>query len=234
MRINKYLAGCGVASRRACDQLIADGKVKVNGKTVDKLGIDIDEINDNVTVDGKRIKYKRRDYYIILHKPKGYVCTVKDDLGRKTVMDLIDINARLFPVGRLDYDTEGLLILTTNGDVAQKLMHPSCQIPKTYAVKIEGGISQEEIKKLSDGILLDGKKTAPAKVTVIEEGEKFTRLELVIYEGKNRQVRRMFDSIGKTVVFLKRVAEGEIRLGGVSRGKYRFLNDKEIEYLLSL
>ena len=120
MRINKYLAGCGVASRRACDQLIADGKVKVNGKTVDKLGIDIDEINDNVTVDGKRIKYKRRDYYIMLHKPKGYVCTVKDDLGRKTVMDLIDINARLFPVGRLDYDTEGLLILTTNGDVAQE------------------------------------------------------------------------------------------------------------------
>ena len=234
MRINKYLAGCGVSGRRGADKLVSEGKVKVNGKVVTELGYDVDMYNDSVTVEGRRVKYKNRDYYIMLHKPKGYVCTAKDEFGRKTVMELIDINARLFTVGRLDYDTEGLLLLTTNGDVAQKLTHPQSEIPKTYVAKIEGGITEAELEKLRNGVIIDGKKTAKAKAQVTETDEKFTKVEIIITEGRNRQVRKMLESVGKTVVFLKRTAEGEIRLGGLSRGKYRFLNDKEINYLLSL
>ena len=234
MRINKYLAGCGVSGRRGADKLVSEGKVKVNGKVVTELGYDVDMYNDSVTVDGKRVKYKNRDYYIMLHKPKGYVCTAKDEFGRKTVMELIDINARLFTVGRLDYDTEGLLLLTTNGDVAQKLTHPKSEIPKTYVAKSEGGITEAELEKLRNGVIIDGKKTAKSKAQVTETDEKFTKAEIIITEGRNRQVRKMLESVGKTVVFLKRTAEGEIRLGGLSRGKYRFLNDKEVNYLLSL
>ena len=234
MRINKYLAGCGVSGRRGADKLVSEGKVKVNGKVVTELGYDVDMYNDSVTVEGRRVKYKNRDYYIMLHKPKGYVCTAKDEFGRKTVMELIDINARLFTVGRLDYDTEGLLLLTTNGDVAQKLTHPQSEIPKTYVAKIEGGITEAELEKLRNGVIIDGKKTVKAKAQVTETDEKFTKVEIIITEGRNRQVRKMLESVGKTVVFLKRTAEGEIRLGGLSRGKYRFLNDKEINYLLSL
>lgn len=234
MRINKYLAGCGVSGRRAADILVAEKKVKVNGVLVTEMGFDVDEYNDSVTVEGKRVHYKNRDYYIMLHKPKGYVCTAKDEFGRKTVMDLIDLKARLFTVGRLDYDTEGLLLLTTNGDVAQKLTHPKSNISKTYIAKIEGEISEAELQKLRSGILLDGKKTAPAKAKLIESDEKFSRIEIIITEGRNRQIRKMLESIGKIVVFLKRIAEGEIKLGGLSRGKYRFLNDKEINYLLNL
>lgn len=234
MRINKFLAGCGVSGRRGADKLVSEGKVKVNGKVVTELGYDVDMYNDSVTVEGRRVKYKNRDYYIMLHKPKGYVCTAKDEFGRKTVMELIDINARLFTVGRLDYDTEGLLLLTTNGDVAQKLTHPKSEIPKTYVAKIEGGITEAELEKLRNGVIIDGKKTAKSKAQVTETDEKFTKVEIIITEGRNRQVRKMLESVGKTVVFLKRTAEGEIRLGGLSRGKYRFLNDKEINYFLSL
>lgn len=234
MRINKYLAGCGVSGRRGADLLVAEKKVKVNGVLVTEMGFDVDEYNDSVTVEGKRVHYKNRDYYIMLHKPKGYVCTAKDELGRKTVMDLIDLKTRLFIVGRLDYDTEGLLLLTTNGDVAQKLTHPKSKVTKTYVAKIEGEISEADLQKLRSGILLDGKKTAPAKAKLIESDEKFSRVEIIITEGRNRQVRKMLESIGKTVVFLKRTAEGDIKLGGLTRGKYRFLNDKEINYLLNL
>ncbi len=234
MRINKYLAGCGVSGRRGADLLVAGKKVKVNGILVTEMGFDVDEYNDSVTVEGKRVHYKSRDYYIMLHKPKGYVCTAKDELGRKTVMDLIDLKTRLFTVGRLDYDTEGLLLLTTNGDVAQKLTHPKSKVTKTYVAKIEGEISEADLQKLRSGILLDGKKTAPAKAKLIESDEKFSRVEIIITEGRNRQVRKMLESIGKTVVFLKRTAEGDIKLGGLTRGKYRFLNDKEINYLLNL
>lgn len=234
MRINKYLAGCGITGRRGADKLVAEGKVKVNGKTITEMGFSIDEFNDSVTVDGKKVKYKRRDYYIMLHKPKGYVCTAKDEFGRKTVFDLIDIKTRLFTIGRLDYDTEGLLLLTTNGDVAQKITHPSSEITKTYVVKIEGEITESELQKLRSGVFIDGIKTAPAKAKLLEADEKMSKIELVITEGKNRQVRKMLESIGKIIIFLKRTAEGDIRLGGLSRGKYRHLNDKEIDYLMTL
>lgn len=231
-RLNKYLADCGVGSRRECDKLIADGCVKINGK-IASLGANVEE-NDSVSVNGRRVTPKTKNYYIMLHKPKGCVTTVKDDLGRKTVMDFVDIKARLFPVGRLDYDTEGLLILTNDGDVANKLTHPKNNVEKVYVVRLSGSLTEAERQTLERGVEIDGRKTMPAKVKILAKDEHHTRVEVTITEGRNRQVKKMFESVGKEVEFLKRVAEGELRLGGLQRGKYRFLNDREIEYLKGL
>lgn len=231
-RLNKYLADCGVGSRRECDKLIADGCVKINGK-IASLGANVEE-NDYVSVNGRRVTPKTKNYYIMLHKPKGCVTTVKDDLGRKTVMDFVDIKARLFPVGRLDYDTEGLLILTNDGDVANKLTHPKNNVEKVYVARLSGSLTEAERQTLERGVEIDGRKTMPAKVKILAKDEHHTRVEVTITEGRNRQVKKMFESVGKEVEFLKRVAEGELRLGGLQRGKYRFLNDREIEYLKGL
>lgn len=231
-RLNKYLADCGVGSRRECDKLIADGCVKINGK-IASLGANVEE-NDSVSVNGRRVTPKTKNYYIMLHKPKGCVTTVKDDLGRKTVMDFVDIKARLFPVGRLDYDTEGLLILTNDGDVANKLTHPKNNVEKVYVARLSGSLTEAERQTLECGVEIDGRKTMPAKVKILAKDEHHTRVEVTITEGRNRQVKKMFESVGKEVEFLKRVAEGELRLGGLQRGKYRFLNDREIEYLKGL
>lgn len=231
-RLNKYLADCGVGSRRECDKLIADGCVKINGK-IASLGANVEE-NDSVSVNGRRVTPKTKNYYIMLHKPKGCVTTVKDDLGRKTVMDFVDIKARLFPVGRLDYDTEGLLILTNDGDVANKLTHPKNNVEKVYVARLSGSLTEAERQTLERGVEIDGRKTMPAKVEILAKDEHHTRVEVTITEGRNRQVKKMFESVGKEVEFLKRVAEGELRLGGLQRGKYRFLNDREIEYLKGL
>lgn len=228
-RLNKYLADCGVGSRRECDKLIADGCVKINGK-IASLGANVEE-NDSVSVNGRRVTPKTKNYYIMLHKPKGCVTTVKDDLGRKTVMDFVDIKARLFPVGRLDYDTEGLLILTNDGDVANKLTHPKNNVEKVYVARLSGSLTEAERQTLERGVEIDGRKTMPARVKILAKDEHHTRVEVTITEGRNRQVKKMFESVGKEVEFLKRVAEGELRLGGLQRGKYRFLNDREIEYL---
>ncbi len=231
-RLNKYLADCGVGSRRECDKLIADGCVKINGK-IASLGANVEE-NDSVSVNGRRVALKTKNYYIMLHKPKGCVTTVKDDLGRKTVMDFVDIKARLFPVGRLDYDTEGLLILTNDGDVANKLTHPKNNVEKVYVARLSGSLTEAERQTLERGVEIDGRKTMPAKVKILAKDEHHTRVEVTITEGRNSQVKKMFESVGKEVEFLKRVAEGELRLGGLQRGKYRFLNDREIEYLKGL
>ncbi|MCM1195036.1 MAG: rRNA pseudouridine synthase [Firmicutes bacterium] len=229
VRLNKYLADCGVGSRRECDSLIADGFVKVNGK-VAKLGATVEE-GDKVTVKNSRVGDKQKSYYIMLHKPKGCVTTVKDDLGRKTVMDLVDIKARLFPVGRLDYDTEGLLLLTNDGELANRLTHPRNEINKTYVCRISGILQESERRQMEKGVLIDGIRTAPAKVKILEQDQHHTRCEVTIHEGKNHQVKKMFEAVGKEVEFLKRVAIGDLRLGGLKRGTYRFLNDYEIEYL---
>lgn len=231
-RLNKYLADCGVGSRRECDKLIADGCVKINGK-IASLGANVEE-NDSVSVNGRRVAPKTKNYYIMLHKPKGCVTTVKDDLGRKTVMDFVDIKARLFPVGRLDYDTEGLLILTNDGDVANRLTHPKNNVEKVYVARLSGSLTEAERQTLERGVEIDGRKTMPAKVKILAKDEHHTRVEVTITEGRNRQVKKMFESVGKEVEFLKRVAEGELRLGGLQRGKYRFLNEREIEYLKGL
>ncbi|MBO8423496.1 MAG: rRNA pseudouridine synthase [Firmicutes bacterium] len=235
MRLNKYIAECGAASRRGADKLISDGLVKVNNKVVTELGTIVNEDNDTVTVNGKKLVLRNRDVYIILNKPKGCITAVKDDKGRKTVMDYVESkDKRLFPVGRLDYDSEGLVLLTNDGDTAYKLTHPSSEIPKTYIAKVEGEIPEKELDKLRDGIPLDGAITHRAKIKVLGVEDLISRIEITIFEGKNRQIRRMFEYIGYNVIFLKRTAIGEIRLGGLGRGLTRYLTPKEIQFLKKL
>lgn len=233
MRINKYLADSGVASRRASDKLIGEGRVLVNGK-VCKLGDEV-ELDDVVTVDGKVVSLKKKFEYYIMNKPKGYVTTVKDDKERKTVMDLLPENVgRVYPVGRLDYDTEGLLILTSDGELANRLTHPRNEIPKTYLVKIEGKISESALAKLRSGVYLDGVKTKKSTIKVVDEYQNHTKLHVTITEGKNRQVRRMFESVGVNVDFLKRIKIGDLTLRGLDRGDVRKLTKEEIYYLQNL
>ena len=233
MRINKFLAESGVASRRASDELIKDGVVKINGR-VAKLGDEV-EFGDSVSVNGKLINtVKKYDYYM-MNKPKGYVCTVKDDKGRKTVMDLLPNNSkRLFPVGRLDYDSEGLLILTNDGDLTFKLTHPKNEVPKTYLVKTEKPVSDEDLAKLRGGVYIDGVKTKKCNVKLIETNKTGSKLHITITEGRNRQVRKMFEAVGNCVDFLKRIKIGDLTLSGLNRGEIRSLSQREIDYLLSL
>ena len=233
MRINKYLAECGLASRRASEQIITAGRVKLNGKIVTDLATDVSE-DDFVTVDGKRAQPIHKHIYLMLNKPKGYITSTNDEKGRKTVMDLLDkkfANKRIFPIGRLDYDTEGLLLLTTDVALCNLISHPRNDISKTYVAKIENEVSEEELNKLRGGVILDGVKTKRCRITVLEFDGKLTRLEVVISEGRNRQVRRMFESINREVVFLKRVGVGELKLGGLGRGECRELKPNEIDYL---
>lgn len=272
MRINKYLAECGVCSRRKADEYVKAGRVSVNKKVIREVGSEIDVDKDVVFVDGKKIIRVTHYDYIMFNKPKGCVTTMddtRDDKSgrkkpqseieedktakketnsdtiaqpsenrkpRKTVMDYLgEYRAkRLFPVGRLDYDSEGLLLLTNDGDMTFKLTHPSSEISKTYIVKIEGSIEESDLAILRKGVTVDGVKfgRCKVKVTGVEDGN--TRLEVVIFEGKNREIRRMFESVEKNVIFLKRVAIGELRLGGLSRGGYRELGEGEIAYLKAL
>lgn len=234
MRINKFLAECGIASRRNCETLVTEGRVKVNGRKVLKLATDVDPEKDNVSVDDKKVERIHKHIYIMLNKPKGYICTTNDEAGRKTVLELVKDkygDKRLFPVGRLDYDTEGLLLLTTDGDLGNRIMHPRNEISKTYVVKIEGEVTEDELNKIRAGVILDGERTKKCRAKVLGFEDNVSRIEVVISEGRNRQVRRMFESINRDVIFLKRVAVGEIKLGGLYRGMWRELKDKEIEYL---
>lgn len=234
MRINKFIAESGIASRRAADKLIEDGQVKINGR-IAGLGDDVDPSNDFITVNNKPISnVKRYDYYI-MNKPKGYVCTVKDDKGRKTVMDLLPAGIkRVFPVGRLDYATEGLLIFTNDGDLAFKLTHPKNEVPKTYLVKTEKPVSDEDLAKLRSGVIIDGVKTKKCNVRLIETLKTGSKLHITITEGRNRQVRKMFEAVNNCVDFLKRIKIGDLTLTGLDRGEVRKLSAREIDYLLNL
>lgn len=237
MRINKYLASCGVASRRNCEQYVLDGRVKVNGKVITSLSTEINVDNDTVWVDGKKLYLPEQKVYLMMNKPKGVVCTVSDDRERKTVIDLLPEgykHKRIFPIGRLDYDSEGLLLLTTDGDLANRLMKPSSEIPKTYICKVEGQVPEADLAKLRKGVILDGTKTKKAKIKVLEFDGKISRIEVTITEGRNRQIRRMFETVNKEVIFLNRVAIGSLRLGGISRGEVRVLKDAEVNYLMKL
>lgn len=234
MRINKFLAEGGIASRRGADELIKSGVVKVN-KKVAKLGDEVDPYNDLITVEGRPVGLVKKYDYYIMNKPKGYVCTVKDDKGRKTVMDLLPPSAkRLFPVGRLDYDTEGLLILTNDGDLTFKLTHPKNEIPKTYLVKTEKPVSPEDISKLRSGVYIDGVKTKKCNVRLIESTKAGSKLHITITEGKNRQIRKMIESVNNNVDFLKRIKIGDLTLTGLNRGEVRPLKDFEINYLINI
>ena len=231
MRINKYLAQAGVASRRNCDELIKDGLVTVNGK-VCAIGQEVDELHDSVSVNGKKINVVKKYSYYMMNKPKGYVCTVKDDKDRKTVMDLLPKNAgRVFPVGRLDYDSEGLLLFTNDGDLCNRLMHPSSEIPKTYLVKIEGSLDEAVIEKLKRGVEIDGVKTKRCNIRIVDETRDFTKYHVTVTEGRNREIRKMFLSVVKEVKFLKRIKIGDLSLTGLDRGAVRKLSQDEVEYL---
>ncbi len=234
MRINKFLAMSGVASRRGADQLIEDGVVKINGR-ICSPGDDVDIGSDNVTVNGKPVNVVKKFDYYMMNKPKGYVCTVKDDKGRKTVMDLLPNNQkRLFPVGRLDYDTEGLLLLTNDGDLTYKLTHPKNEVPKTYLVKTEKPVSDEDVVRLRAGVIVDGVKTKRCNVRLIETNKTGSKLHITITEGRNRQVRKMFEAVNNCVDFLKRIKIGDLTLSGLDRGEIRQLTAREIDYLLNL
>ena len=234
MRINKYLADCGVASRRKCDELISQGKVKVNNKVTRELGLDI-KPTDVVLFENRVVRPTVRRVYYKLHKPKGYVTTASDEKGRKTVVELMrKVQERIYPIGRLDYDTEGLLILTNDGDITNILTHPKNLVKKTYVASIEGEITPQDIKQISKGVDIGGYVTQPCSATILDKDEKFTRVEVIISEGKNHQVKKMFEAVGKNVAFLKRISIGEIKLGGLSRGEYKALTTKEIAYLKSL
>ncbi len=234
MRLNKFLSNSGVASRRKSDELISQGKVFVNGKVVSELGLQINEKKDKVMVEGKQIKLPSSFVYIKLNKPKGYACTTADEKGRKTIYELIDTDERLFSIGRLDYDTEGLILLTNDGDFANKVAHPKYAIEKEYRVTIEGQIKESELAVLRKGVVVDGERMPSAKVEFLSEDDKFTKLSVVIDEGQNRQIRRMFEAIGKSIRLLKRVRIGQVRLGGLKRGDYRDLTEDELNSLVGI
>lgn len=234
MRINKFLAEQGLASRRGADELVAAGRVKINGSTA-KAGDDVSP-SDVVMLDGSILSHKVKYEYYILNKPKGCVCTVKDEKGRKTVLDLLPETAgRVFPVGRLDYDTEGLLILTNDGELSYRLTAPQNEIPKTYLVRIEGTVTQVQLNRLRAGVEIEkGVVTKKCKINVVETNKSYTKLHVTITEGKNREVRKMFEVIGKNVDFLKRIRIGDLTLTGLDRGACRRLSQEEIFYLKNL
>lgn len=235
MRIAKFLAAAGVASRRKAEELILDGQVKVNGNTVSELGMQIDPELDRVTVKGRTVELSEKRIYIMLNKPVGCVSTCADDKGRATVLDYIKgVDCRIYPVGRLDFTTEGLLLLTNDGELANKLMHPSHEVSKRYYAVVDSYVSEEEIDKLQKGVFIEGGKTAPAKIKVMKAVPGRTELTITIHEGRNRQVRKMFETIDKNVVFLKRISEGDLNLGNLKSGEYRFLTQEEIDYLRRL
>lgn len=230
IRLNKYIAECGVCSRRSADTLIQSGKVCVNGEVVTNLGIKIDETIDNVKVNNKIIKKENKLVYIMLNKPKGYVTTSKEQFGRKSVLDLINTNLRVYPIGRLDMYTEGLLLLTNDGNFANEMMHPKNKIEKKYIVSVKGNITSEKIDLLKKGVDIGGYITKPAKVkSNFEKNE----LEIVISEGKNRQVRRMCEAVKLKVLNLQRTKIGNLELGNLELGKYRYLNKNDLEKIKS-
>ena len=231
MRINKFLAENGIASRRHADTMISAGRIKING-AIASLGANVEE-GDEVLLDGQPIfvTEKKEEYYL-MNKPKGVVCTVSDDRGRKTVMDLLPDNVgRVFPVGRLDYATEGLLILTNDGDLAYRLTHPMTEIPKTYMARIEGTLTEKDLNPIRSGVELDGVLTKKCKAHIVETNKAYTKVHITITEGRNRQVRRMFEAIGRNVEFLKRISIGQLKLSGLDRGQIRPLSAEEIAYL---
>jgi 23S rRNA pseudouridine2605 synthase len=233
-RVQKLLAQAGISSRRRAEQLIREGRVTVNGRPV-KLGDSARSGKDIIAVDGERIgPGPEKKLYLALHKPRGFVTTMEDERGRKCVAELVkDVPGRVYPVGRLDKDSEGLLLMTNDGGFANAVAHPSTHVAKTYRVTLRPGISEEQLIKLSTGIELDGRRTAPAKARVLEQQPGRAVVEIVLYEGRNREIRRMCEFLGLEVARLKRTAVGPVRLSLLPQGKYRELTKEEVSGLLA-
>lgn len=235
MRLNKYIAHAGIASRRKADVLIQEGRVKVNGKVVIEMGFEINEKKDKVQVDESSIRKENRKVYILLNKPTGYISSVKDQFERKTVLDLVKkIKERVYPVGRLDYDSRGLLLLTNDGDLTYSLTHPKHEVKKTYIVLTRNRPKEIELDRLRRGLTIDDYKTSKAELRYLKSDERGTWTEIKIHEGKNRQIRKMFEAIGYKVIDLQRISIGNIKLKDLQEGKFRYLNEKEISYLKTL
>lgn len=233
VRLNKFISGSGHASRRKTDELISEGRVSVNGRTITELGTKINPETDIVKVDGEVIRNKGRLIYILLNKPAGYITTTSDEKNRPTVIDLVKIRERIYPVGRLDYETEGLLLLTNDGDLANKLMHPKHEVEKTYLVKVNRSMDEKAIKRLTEGVAIEGRKTSKAKVSIIPKTEN-KQFRITIHEGRNRQVRKMLESVGLFVRKLKRIEYAGLNLKGMRMGDWRELSKIEIKMLKSI
>lgn len=232
IRLQKYLSMCAVASRRKAEELIAQGKVKVNGK-VAQIGDKISPKHDTVTVSGRKIVGSRKHYYIMLHKPRGYITTMDDEMGRKCVAELVrDVGARVYPVGRLDKDSEGLLLMTNDGEFANHMTHPSKHIPKTYRVTVRPDVTEDMLTAFATGMEIDGRITAPADAHIIEKQDNRVVMEIVLYEGRNRQIRKMCESLGLEVARLKRTSMGSLKLGMLLPGKWRELKEDEVHKLM--
>lgn len=231
MRIHKALADNGIASRRAAEKMVEEGRVTVNGRKA-IIGQDVNPARDIIHIDGERVYFERKQtkYYIMLNKPRGYVTTMSDELGRRCVAELVkDVGARVYPIGRLDKDSEGMLLLTNDGDFANMIMHPSHHISKTYRVTVRPEVSEDQLIELSTGVTLDdGTVTMPAQVQVDDKSEGRTVLRMTIFEGKNRQIRRMCEALGLEVARLRRVSVGPVKLGMLQPGKWRELTPTEI------
>lgn len=233
VRLQKYMADLGIASRRKSEQMIADGMVKVNGRTA-AIGDKVNPKRDKVTVRGRKIAAgaKAKRYYIMLNKPRGYVTTMSDEMGRRCVAELVkDIPARIYPVGRLDRDSEGLLLMTNDGEFANRVTHPSKHVYKVYRVTVRPAINEEQLVEMSSGMVIDGKKTAPAEVRVVQREEGRCVLEIILREGRNRQIRKMCEQLGLEVPRLKRIAVGQVKLGGLKSGAWRELTKDEVHRL---
>lgn len=231
IRLQKYLASCGVASRRKCEELIAAGMVKVNGETAG-IGDKVDPDADKIVVQGRKLAKQREHTYIALYKPRGFVTTMSDEFGRKNVAQLLDgVRVRVFPVGRLDKDSEGLLLLTDDGELTNRLTHPSGHVEKVYRVTVRPDISDEQIDVLSAGVELDGVQTKPAAIRVLLREENRTVLEIGLTEGRNRQIRRMLETVDIEVVRLKRISFGAVRIGMLKPGEWRPLTEWEVAQL---
>ena len=235
IRLQKYLAEAGIASRRKCEEYILEGKVKVNGKIVTELGTKIDTEKDKVLFEGKTVKRESELVYILLNKPTGYVTTTKEQMGRKMVLDLVrDVKARILPVGRLDMYTSGALILTNDGDFIYKVTHPKHEVNKTYIARVKGIVTGQDLETLRTGVKIEDYTTSPAIVDILEidKEKKLTKLEITIHEGKNRQVRKMCETLGYGMYSLHRYSIGKISVKGLKRGDWRYLTDKEVKSLL--
>lgn len=235
-RLQKYMASCGVASRRKCEELILAGKVKVNGALVNELGVKINPKKDSIEYDNKIISKENKKIYIMLNKPEGYICSVKDEKDRKTVLDLVKVEQRIYPIGRLDYDSSGLILLTNDGEVYNKIIHPRKEIKKIYIARVKNKIIERDLNAFKEGIDIGGYITSTASLKNIsyDEEKNISTIEISIHEGKNRQVRRMCSALNHDVLSLKRVAIGQIKLAYLKKGEYRELTTEEIQYINSL